>query len=94
MNERELATVMAALRYWQKRIENPPGPVTRDAIEARMEMPHHFTDVEPLCSEEIDDLLTKLNYPEPVTISLKDFNDDQLNEEVRRRGYEVSDPHE
>jgi hypothetical protein len=49
--ERELATVLAALRYWQQDLaENEDGPICE-----------HFTDQTPLTVEEIDDLCERLN---------------------------------
>lgn len=50
---RDLATVLAALRYWQQDLaENDgAGPIS----------PDHFDDCEPLTVEEIDDLCERLN---------------------------------
>ena len=53
--ERELATVLAALRYWQQDLaeNDDEGPIS----------PEHFTDrVTPLSVEEIDALCERLNY--------------------------------
>lgn len=52
LNERELATVLAALRTFQKEDENYRGSMT------------HFTDVKALNDEEIDDLCVRLNMGE------------------------------
>lgn len=46
---RESCTVLAALRYWQRTVEEP--------AEAS---PDHFEDVEPLNDEEIDDLCERI----------------------------------
>lgn len=54
ITERELATVLAALRYWQQDLViNQDGPVS----------PDHFDDeITPLTGEEIDELCERLNY--------------------------------
>ncbi|MHB1869650.1 MAG: hypothetical protein ACYCT1_02190 [Steroidobacteraceae bacterium] len=52
MKGRELATVLAALRYWQQDIEaNDAPPISGE----------FFADCEPLTSEEIDRLCERLN---------------------------------
>jgi len=52
MKSRELATVLAALRYWQQDIEaNDVPPISGE----------FFADCEPLTSEEIDGLCERLN---------------------------------
>jgi hypothetical protein len=52
MNERELATVLAALRYWQQDLtDNHEGPISQE----------HFADQTPLTMEEIDELCERLN---------------------------------
>ena len=52
MKGRELATVLAALRYWQQDLEaNDAPPISRE----------FFTDCEPLTSQEIDRLCERLN---------------------------------
>ena len=59
-SDRELATVLAALRYWQ-----------RDLIDSakqgnNLTSPEHFTDtVMPLTFDEIDDLCERLNCQHP-----------------------------
>ncbi len=51
LSDRELATLLAALRYWQQDLtESEEGPISE-----------HFEDVEPLTVEEIDDLCERLN---------------------------------
>jgi len=58
MTKKELATVLAALRYWQQDLEaNDVPPISEE----------HFADCAPLTSEEIDDLRERLNC-EPETI--------------------------
>ena len=52
MNGRELATVLAALRYWQQDLEANDGPPISGEF---------FADCEPLTSEEIDELCERLN---------------------------------
>lgn len=52
MTDRELATVLAALRYWQQDLEaNDAPPISAD----------FFAECEPLTSEEIDGLCERLN---------------------------------
>ena len=53
LTRRELATVLAALRYWQQDLaENDEGPIS----------PDHFDDkVTPLSVAEIDALCERLN---------------------------------
>jgi hypothetical protein len=52
LSDRELATVLAALRYWQD--EMRPGDVP-------LCYPEHFEDVTPLTTDEIDSLCERLN---------------------------------
>jgi hypothetical protein len=58
LNDRELATVLAALRYWQQDLadnENE-GPI----------IPDHFDEeVTPLTVDEIEALCERLNVGEP-----------------------------
>ena len=49
--ERELATVLAALRYWQSKLGKDQEPTDLD----------HFAEVDPLTAEEIDALCERLN---------------------------------
>ena len=53
LNSRELATVLAALRYWQTTQDDPKGY-----------SPEHFEDDEPLDDNEIDALCERLNVAE------------------------------
>jgi len=53
MNEKELATVLAALRNWQEVVDE----------HDRLDFPH-FLDIEPLSDDEIDTLCEKLNTEE------------------------------
>jgi hypothetical protein len=48
--DRELATVLAALRYWQQDLAENDGPICE-----------HFDEHTPLTVEEIDDLCERLN---------------------------------
>ncbi|WP_373548002.1 hypothetical protein [Chamaesiphon sp.] len=50
MSDREVATILAALRYFQANRD--------DILDA--EMPH-FEEIEPLTSTEIDDLCEEIN---------------------------------
>lgn len=54
LTPRELATVLAALRYWQHLllIREHTGPISAD----------HFDDeITPLSADEVDDLCERLN---------------------------------
>ena len=52
-NERELATVLAALRFWQRHLaQNDDGPIN---------FAHFDQIVTPLTADEIDDLCERLN---------------------------------
>jgi len=56
LNERELATILAALRYWQRDLaaDEDDGPISPEHFDAR---------VTPLTVEQIDDLCEGLNGP-------------------------------
>jgi hypothetical protein len=59
LTDRELATVLAALRYWQQDLaENDDGPIS-----------DHFIDHTPLTVEEIDDLCERLNVSPVVLLT-------------------------
>lgn len=64
LNRRQLATILAALRMWQEHRHSHIGhdPVSRgqwlDSIE---QIASDFGQVEPLFTEEIDDLCEALN---------------------------------
>ena len=60
MNERELATVLAALRYWQRNII--PSRVDSDIHD----MATGNQRLEPLSDDEIDELCEQLNAARPV----------------------------
>lgn len=60
MNERELATVLAALRYWQRNII--PSRVDSDIRD----MATGNQRLEPLSDDEIDELCEQLNAARPV----------------------------
>ena len=53
LNPRELATVLAALRHWQRELE-------RHGLDWAQGFPH-FADEPPLSMEEIDSLCDRLN---------------------------------
>jgi hypothetical protein len=54
----ELATVLAALRYWQRTIISTPGPFpSEDALPEMI----YFGDEEPITAEELDDLCERVN---------------------------------
>jgi hypothetical protein len=75
LTDRELATVLAALRQWQMDWEADPTELA--------DSPQFERGVEPLNSEEIDDLCEKLNRTEPGT-PLGFFAREAL--EMNRRG--------
>ena len=50
LTDRELATVLAALRRWQQDLAENDGPISA-----------HFADQTPLSVEEIDELCERLN---------------------------------
>ena len=54
-NERELATVLAALRYWQNDLRDDPE------MFRSLSGSGHFTVVEPLTCEQIDTFCERLN---------------------------------
>ena len=54
MNKRELATVLAALRYWQRKLPIGAKPEADIATDG---------GIEPLSAEEIDALCEKINCP-------------------------------
>lgn len=52
ITDRQLATTLAALRYWQQDLDqNPDGPIDDE----------HFQEHSPLTSAEIDSLVDELN---------------------------------
>ena len=51
LTERELATILAALRYWQRTLQKDGQPPVTE----------HFTEATPLDEEEIDELCERLN---------------------------------
>ena len=55
LTSRELATVLAALRYWQQQLPREGFP--------------HFSDETPLSVDEIDALCDRLNEPVPDLMS-------------------------
>jgi len=58
LTDRELATVLAALRQWQMDCEANPDELS-DSV--------HFETHQPLTSAEIDDLCERLNLEERST---------------------------
>jgi hypothetical protein len=58
LTDRELATVLAALRFWQD--EMGPHPHASGCY------PEHFDGIEPLDAQEIDDLCDRLNTTQGV----------------------------
>lgn len=58
LTDRELATVLAALRNFQEDIGHYTDP---DGWNVRNAFPEHFAEHEPLDHPEIDDLCERLN---------------------------------
>ncbi|HVY68929.1 MAG TPA: hypothetical protein VHH73_03330 [Verrucomicrobiae bacterium] len=54
LNEQEVATVLAALRFWQDAISDTPPDLL---------MPEHFQGVKPLTADQIDSLCESLHLP-------------------------------
>lgn len=54
LTTRELATVLAALRHWQRYLDTSARKFVRAEYE-------HFTDEAPLTPRQIDDLCERLN---------------------------------
>lgn len=52
LTKRELATVLAALRFWQTSMNQNNGPLLSD---------HFYNGVTPLTDDEIDELCDRLN---------------------------------
>lgn len=66
IDERDLAQILAALRYWQKKIPaQVPGCVNLPQPDFGMP---HFDEWAPLAAIEIDRLCEKLTEPEPVEL--------------------------
>ena len=55
-NSRELATILAALRHWQKELDGHEHPTYAESID-----PDHFAEDMPLDSSEINALCERLN---------------------------------
>src|SRR5436190_17604214 len=60
LTPRELATVLAALRYWQDKCASSADPVTQVFIPA--ELATHFIEEPPLTMDDIDTLCEQLNF--------------------------------
>jgi hypothetical protein len=57
-----VATVLAALRYWQNNLEQELREAELENREPILIFPAHFTKkITPLSPEEIDDLCQRLN---------------------------------
>ena len=56
MTKRELATVLAALRYWQMDLESNPDDI--------VDPEGFFLEEQPLTTKEIDQLCERLNFGE------------------------------
>jgi hypothetical protein len=66
LSPKELATVLAALRHWQRVVERESGGLYHKEKEAAERMsPMHFATVDPLTLSEIDQLCERLNRSDP-----------------------------
>jgi hypothetical protein len=65
MTSKELATVLAALRYWQQELQEIAEQPDEDNWIAES---LHFQEHEPLTVEEIDDLCERLNLNAPLEL--------------------------
>lgn len=63
ITDRQLATVLAALRYWQRDLSEGAED-SNDVPEGIIDGAGHFTDHKPLTSDEIDELCESLNIPD------------------------------
>lgn len=61
LDERELATVLAALRLWQHRLDTGSCDMPADQAAMLEEVQKSCGAVEPLGAAEIDDLCFRLN---------------------------------
>jgi hypothetical protein len=64
LTERELGTVLAALRLWQHSIEHAIGQYDPNLIRKKGDLWEIATDIrrlKPLRPDEIDDLCTRIN---------------------------------
>lgn len=66
LTQREKATVLAALRYWQIRVHE--FELAGGSLHALY--PQHFAEVEALSLLEIDDLCERLDYNEGRALAL------------------------
>lgn len=71
LNKRELATVLAALRLFQK---------TGD--EVVRQMVHFAGGIEPLTKKQIDELCEKLNFEEPIKLEYSEAVDRVANKQI------------
>jgi hypothetical protein len=61
LSERELATTLAALRFWQRAMERDGGERSEVQREWAYQAMPHFEDVGALDAEEINELCERLN---------------------------------
>ena len=55
LNSEDIATILAALRFFQERYENV------DAVILREDWPNHFDGIKPLSTEDISELCERIN---------------------------------
>ena len=60
LDKRETATILAALRLFQEELDHYEPTEGHMAIDIGER--EHFVDVEPLTSDEIDELCEKINF--------------------------------
>lgn len=78
-NERELATVLAALRFYQATLANGDGASLGNYGDIASDLGR----LDPLSDEEIDDLCQGLNRPDDTELDLKIDEAEELASAVR-----------
>lgn len=70
LSTRETATMLAALRLWQRRVVEPASASSQPDKAIASAAPDYFTEHAPLETAQIDALCERLNQDEPLTIHL------------------------
>ncbi|MCZ7645681.1 MAG: hypothetical protein M5U26_10415 [Planctomycetota bacterium] len=70
LSEKETATILAALRLWQRRVVEPASRSSQPNQVIASAAPDYFTEHTPLDATEIDALCERLNLDEALTIHL------------------------
>ena len=83
----ETATVLAALRYWQRRVVMSEGDSPNPVKEIRAATPEHFVGHQPLDAKQIDVLCERLNTNKTPIVHL--VVADRPGDTVENRFYEA-----